>query len=571
MRIKATTVSIPLLAFLACTVPAAAAPPQTEGKRIALIIGNNAYSISPLQNAVNDARAVDKALHEAGFRTILRENASKTAMEEATAEFLQQLGPDDTALFFYAGHGIQIENENFLVPVDFEAASSVIQAKFRCFSMAQLFDALKNRPKRSFVILDACRSNPVAAANSLQAGLAQPQNTGRETYTAFSTGPGQVAADNPNGRNSWFSEALADVIGQRGLTVDEVFTRVKKRVAEATEGRQTPWTQSNLTGAFYFFPPENVTADNDPTLAEKWMEEARGREQRQEWDEAIDLVNRALQKKPGGRLEALAAAKLPYLTARRDAQARYEASDFGAAAALDNKALELDPFSIEAAFEGVNSCLLDDRLPEALRLLQAIRVRGTSASIEKANAMLKELAPVLPEAAKELAAGIPQPPPVEQVFRGASFGVPDFDAARRYLQSSPVSLSRRADELFAAFPPPASVVAVQAAMVAQEQTAEVTNAIFHVEVIPTAATRDLVIRRVADAKPPSEFGYVQLDGAPGETPVIFNGKMIAPQIPVKLQLPVGQYEVRAMQSGQVLSQQTVNVTANGSSAVTVKR
>ncbi|MBZ5583976.1 MAG: caspase family protein [Acidobacteriia bacterium] len=566
----ARIVTLPSLVLLACALPAAAAP-QPEGKRIALIIGNNAYSISPLQNAVNDARALDKALRGAGFQTILRENAGKTAMEEATAEFLQQLGPDDTALFFYAGHGIQIENENFLVPVDFEAASSVIQAKFRCFSMAQLFEGLKNRSKRSFVVLDACRSNPVAAANSLQAGLAQPQNAGRETYTAFSTGPGQVAADNPNGRNSWFSEALADIVGQRGLTVDDVFTRVKKRVSDATEGRQTPWTQSSLTGTFYFYPPENVTADNDPTVAEKWMEEARRREQRQEWAEAIDLVNRVLQKKPGGALETQAAAKLPYFTARKDAQARYEASDFSAAAALDDKALELDPFSAETAFEGVNSYLLGDRLPEALRLLQAIRVRGSSASIAKADAMLKELAPVLPEAAKELQAGIPQPPPIEQVFRGNSFGVPDFDAARRYLQSSPVSISRRAEDLSAAFPPPPAVVAVQAAMMAQEETTQVTNAIFHIEVVPTAATRDLVIRRVADAKPPSDFGYVQLDGAQGEAPVVFNGRVIAPQIPVKLQLPIGQYEVRTIQDGQVVSQQTVNVTVNASSAVTVKK
>ena len=103
MNKMARIVTLPSLVLLACALPAAAAP-QPEGKRIALIIGNNAYSISPLQNAVNDARALDKALRGAGFQTILRENAGKTAMEEATAEFLQQLGPDDTALFFYAGH-----------------------------------------------------------------------------------------------------------------------------------------------------------------------------------------------------------------------------------------------------------------------------------------------------------------------------------------------------------------------------------------------------------------------------------------------------------------------------------
>ncbi|HWC99689.1 MAG TPA: caspase family protein, partial [Candidatus Sulfopaludibacter sp.] len=152
---KLATPNYLLLAITLLAAANAGASPQEEGKRIALIFGNNAYSISPLQNAVNDARAVEKSLKEAGFKTILKENASKSVMEEAVAEFLQQLGPDDTALFFYAGHGIQIENENFLVPVDFEAADSVIRAKFRCFSMAQFFELLKNRPKRSIVILDA--------------------------------------------------------------------------------------------------------------------------------------------------------------------------------------------------------------------------------------------------------------------------------------------------------------------------------------------------------------------------------------------------------------------------------
>src|SRR5271154_6400311 len=100
------------LAFLALLAPAVRAQ---EGKRVALVVGNNTYPMAPLRNAVNDARLMDRALRNAGFRTILVENATKSALEEAASEFLQQLGPDDTALFFYAGHGVQIENENFLV------------------------------------------------------------------------------------------------------------------------------------------------------------------------------------------------------------------------------------------------------------------------------------------------------------------------------------------------------------------------------------------------------------------------------------------------------------------------
>src|ERR1035438_375480 len=256
------------LLSLAAMVPVVRA--QEGGKRVALIIGNDAYAISPLKNAVNDARAMDAALRASNFRTILVENAKKADMESRVGEFLDMLGPDDTALFFYAGHGVQIANENFLVPVDFVPGNSLSSAKFSCMSVAQIFDELnRKRAKKNIVILDACRSNPVAEKYSLEAGLAQPQNPGKETYIAFSTGrgrahretrgkephialspgPGRGPADNPDGRNSWFTEALSEYVKQPGLTLElnEVFTKVKKRVSDATEGRQTPWTISSLT------------------------------------------------------------------------------------------------------------------------------------------------------------------------------------------------------------------------------------------------------------------------------------------------------------------------------------
>ena len=262
----------------------AVANAQEDGKRVALIIGNNNYAAGPLRNAINDARLMDQALRSAGFKTILKEDATLPAMEEAAAKFAEQLGPDDTAVFFYAGHGVQIESENYLVPVEFEPASTIIEAKFKCFKISQLFEELKKRSKRNIVILDACRSNPVSQSHGLQAGLAQPQVAGSQTYVAFSTSPGQVAADNPSGRDSYFTEALADEIQQQGLTLDEVFTHVKSRVANETDNRQSPWTLSSLTSAFYFHPPSSLQAANDPSIAEKWMLDAQRHEQRGEWD-----------------------------------------------------------------------------------------------------------------------------------------------------------------------------------------------------------------------------------------------------------------------------------------------
>src|ERR1035441_4084548 len=312
-------ISLVGLLSLAAAVPALYG--QEGGKRVALIFGNDAYSISPLKNAVNDARAIDEALRASNFLTILVENAKKSDMESKIGEFLDMLGPDDTALFFYAGHGVQIANENFLVPVDFVPGNSLSSAKFSCLSVAQIFDVrTRKRAKKNIVILDACRSNPVAEKYSLEAGLAQPQNPGKETYIAFSTGPGQVAADNPDGRNSWFTEALSEYVKQPGLTLElnEVFTKVKKRVSDATEGRQTPWTISSLTSGFYFHVPLNQETENDPTVAEKWFDDARRREQREDWTEAIGLVNQILKKKRGGTLEEAARNTPPDLKARPD-------------------------------------------------------------------------------------------------------------------------------------------------------------------------------------------------------------------------------------------------------------
>jgi len=443
----------------------------------------------------------------------------------------------------------------------------VIEAKFRCFSVAKLFDLLKNRPKRSIVILDACRNN-AAKSIALESGLAQPQNAGKETYIAYSTSPGQVAADNPNGRNSWFTEALADTITQPGLSLDDISTRVRARVSAATEGKQIPWSTSNLSTRFYFHRPLNADAENDPTVAEKRMEEARRREQREDWAEAIDHVNQVLQMRPGASLEAAAKAKLPYLMARRDGQTAYDASDFTAASAQFEKATALDPFALDAAFRGVNSYLLSDKLPEALHLLKAIRVRGATSDIEKANAMLKELAAVYPDAGEELKAGIPQPPKIEDVFSGVHFGVPDREAGNRYLQANPVELGRWVKELTDAFPPPAVSTSAPPPPTGAEQVAQLTNNPFQVEVVPSAETRDIQIRRIGEQP---EYGFVQLEGAPGEAPVVFNGKTVARQVPVRLQLPVGKYEIREIKEGQVVGTQSVVVTTQGTSAVTVKR
>ena len=530
------------LAFLITLGTAAA---QQEGKRVALIIGNNNYAASPLRNAINDARLMDKALQAAGFKTILKEDATYPEMEEAAAKLAEQLGPDDTALFFYAGHGVQIENENFLVPVDFEAASNVIQAKFKCFRLSQLFEELKKRTKRSIIILDACRSNPVSEKNGLPSGLAQPQVAGIETYVAFSTSPGQVAADNPAGRDSFFTEALADLIDQPGLTLDDVFTKVKARVSQETESRQSPWTISSLTNTFYFHPPSNLQTANDPSQASRWMLEAQKREQRQDWDQAIRLVNQVIQRKPGGALESTAKAKLPYFTARKEAQQKYEAAQYRDAAVVYEKTLNLDPFAIDSAFEAVNSYLLSDQLAEAVHMLGVIRLRGTSESVAKATAMLKELGPVYPEAAQVINAELPAPPPVQELFQNVQFGTPDWSAGIRVAQSSSVPLARWTKALQAAYPPPAEPVAAEAT------DAKIEKEILHVEVNPTGDTRDISIHKIGSSSDQTT-GTLLIMGSTGSGKVLVNGEWLADPLPAPVKLPPGKYTVRLVEKGVVV-------------------
>jgi tetratricopeptide (TPR) repeat protein len=563
-----------LLTVLAVATAAA----QEEGPRYALVVGNNSYAASPLQNAVNDARIMDKALKDAGFRSTLVENASLVAMQSAVGEFLSKLGPSDTALFFYAGHGVQIENENFLVPVDFKAPDSVVAAKFMLFSAAQLFDGLRNRPKRSIVILDACRSNPIARQNALTAGLAQPQNSPNESYVVFSTGPGQTAADNPNGRNSYFTEALAVEIGKPGLTIEEVVNHTRATVSSETSGNQTPWAISSLKTTFFFHPPLNMEAGNAASMAAKWMVDAKRFEQREEWDQAIERINQVIGKKAGGSLQAAAEDRLPYLTARRDAQASFDKGDYAASAKACETAVNLDPFAIDAAFEGAIGNLLLEDVDGAVAMLHAIRVRGASESTAKAMKMLAELKNASPAAAAEAGAAVPPPPPIEEVFSGVRFGAPDWDGGRRILASSRVDQARFVGDIEAMVPAVQPAVEAAASGVdapprqpadQSAAIAEVLKDIFHVEVAPTNETRDLAIRRAASGPLDANPGSLDIEGADKQMPVLFEGRIL--YLPAKLSLPPGKYEIRSVLDGKVVGTQEVEIQAGLPHKITVKR
>ena len=531
-----------------------------EGNKIALIIGNDSYLQRPLQNAVNDARAMDKSLREAGFKTILRENATKVMLDSAAAEFVQAIGPNDTALFFYAGHAVQIENENVLIPVDFEAARSVVEARFKSFSLAQIFDYLRTRGKIKIVIIDACRSNPVAEGNALQAGLAIPQTSAKNMYIAYSTSPNHVAQDNPDGRNSWFTEALADAITQPSLTLEEVFTQVRSKVENATRGSQTPWSQNSMTAKFYFHPPSNLAEVAETELSGKWLEDARRNAQRGNWQESISDLNRIL-KVPSAAVTPQARALMPYVQARHDALLKWEAREYSAAAALFEKAMALDSFAVDAAFASASSHLLLEDLVKAVDSLNAVRKHGTSADARRADVILKELAVIQPEAAKALKDGLPPPPSILEVLADTQFGVPDFKAGLRRTRHTAMDYSSWAKQmplLKAPVPPVIEAAATRppdAATVAASQGPFVDLESFHLEVKSEVAARDLVQE--------ADFGELRLSSSRPGASVVVDGKNIT-KLPVQLKLPPGKYNVKVVERGATLQSKEVEVRSNSS-------
>jgi uncharacterized caspase-like protein len=367
----------------------AAAVPATAGNA-ALIIGNRAYSPGPLKSPVADAQLVERALRDAGFATILRENATQAEMLEAEAEFVNRLEPADTALVFFSGYAVGVNDENYLLGVDSGAGD--IQAK--AVPLSRICDRLRGRAARDIVILDASRMYIVAAQRGLSPGLAMPRNLPPEMWMASTAGPGQVATDNLRLETSAFSSALADAIAQPGLTLEEVFSRTRSRVLDETGSEQVPWWTSTATGSFYFHPPQSPPSRTDTAELARAMEAARQSERREDWDAAIDLVIRVLKGEPGTELESTARRTLAYLLARRDGDLRYRMMDYKGAARFYEQATAAEPAKVDAAIRLADAYLLAIRVPDAIRVLESVRARGESPAAEKAAAMLQELAKI---------------------------------------------------------------------------------------------------------------------------------------------------------------------------------
>ena len=243
-----------LIAFvILCFSPLLAA----AEKRIALVIGNSNYSSSPLKNPVNDATDMAIILKKLGFDVILKKNMTHRPMEEAIRDFGNRLkSQKGVGLFFYAGHGLQANNMNYLIPISANIEKET-DVQFEAVNVERVLAEMANADNGlNIVILDACRDNPFRGLfRSSNRGLAVVSNAPTGTFISYSTAANQVARDG-SGRNSPYTAALLKHIGEPGLSINDVFMKVRQNVRKSTG--QTPWELSSLEGRFYFNQGQTV-------------------------------------------------------------------------------------------------------------------------------------------------------------------------------------------------------------------------------------------------------------------------------------------------------------------------
>jgi uncharacterized caspase-like protein len=308
--------------------------------RLALVIGNGGYvHVPPLTNPPNDARLAAETLKSDGFKLVgdsALVNADRASMERAIRDFGKRLRGGAIGLFYYAGHGVQIDGENYLVPVGANVESAA-DVKYELITVGYVLDEMKNAGNRlNIVILDACRNNPfggrgLRAVNSGLATMQAPEGT----LISYATQPGNVASDGA-GKDSPFTVALIAAMSKPGMGVFETFNEIGLDVKKATGGQQQPWLASSpIAGAFQFRPGAGAPAAAVSAAPSASANTAPGAaEDRAFWESVRDSKSSAeyqayLQRFPQGiyaslarsRLDALKSSGSAELVSRRSANA----------------------------------------------------------------------------------------------------------------------------------------------------------------------------------------------------------------------------------------------------------
>ena len=324
-----------IVASVAITIACLAFSAQAQAPldiRIALVIGNSAYPNAPLANPANDARAMGDTLRGLGFTVIELRDAQKVQMAEAIAKVRESLnGKQGVGMLYYAGHGLQLDWHNYMVPVDAKLTKAS-EVAGQTIDINTVIDAFKGAGNRmNILVLDACRDNPFSGTTSGK-GLAQ-LDAPSGTFLAFATAPGNVADDgDAQSGNGLYTRYLLDELKKPVSKIEDVFKRVRLQVRQKSQGRQIPWESTSLEDDF-FFNTGKVMAVAKP---DERVREAAFNAEKSDWDKIKLTKDPAdlyafLLKYPNGSISELAQAQLERLDraktiAQPDRDGRVQAS-----------------------------------------------------------------------------------------------------------------------------------------------------------------------------------------------------------------------------------------------------
>jgi len=244
----------------------AQALPRPE-QRVALVIGNSNYrNVATLPNPDNDAQSVAEFLNSAGFDVIAATDVTQNDLIRVVQDFSDKVaehGPDTVAMIYYAGHGVQVAGENYLIPVDAKVStpSDLVNNSIRLVDLMATLESIPSRLR--IVMLDSCRNNPFPSIDDAGRGLALVDAPTR-SIVGYSTAPGAQALDGADGGHSPYAQAFLRLAREPNLPIEQLFKRIRLEVNHATEGLQTPWDNSTVTSDFYFFGDTAVAASRLP-------------------------------------------------------------------------------------------------------------------------------------------------------------------------------------------------------------------------------------------------------------------------------------------------------------------
>lgn len=260
----------PFSSLLALLLFAASLAGQTTENRVALVVGNANYSNNPLVNPVNDAQSVAAALRAAGFEVTEKYNLVEDSLNTQISDFSYSFNnPNTVALFYYAGHGIQYNGKNYLVPIGADNMEEETEAEWRCVPLERIASKMQDAGNRlNIIILDACRSFRLPrVTRTIQNGLVEYREKLPESLIVYSTSPGHVADDRSGTKNGLFTENLLKHLRTPGLEARDMFLKVQKEVEESSKGRQIPNVEGTPAYKFYFFEEVKPTANNTITVS----------------------------------------------------------------------------------------------------------------------------------------------------------------------------------------------------------------------------------------------------------------------------------------------------------------